>query len=90
MTDTATPTDTRTDYQLDQGDHDRFAHITVTPGQDGEAVVLEAMVTGTPITALCGKRFVPQRDPKKYPVCPPCAEKRAILLGGNGHDDDDE
>jgi len=27
---------------------------------------------GTPIMALCGKVWVPSRDPKKYPICPEC------------------
>jgi hypothetical protein len=31
-------------------------------------------VTGTPVKALCGKVWVPSRDPKKYPVCPACKE----------------
>jgi hypothetical protein len=34
----------------------------------------EAMVMGTPVVALCGKVWVPSRDPEKYPVCPECKE----------------
>ena len=34
----------------------------------------EAIVMGTPVRALCGKIWVPSRDPEKYPVCPTCKE----------------
>jgi len=29
-------------------------------------------VLGTPVVALCGKKWVPSRDPKRFPVCPDC------------------
>jgi len=29
---------------------------------------------GTPVVALCGKTWVPGRDPDKFPVCPTCKE----------------
>jgi hypothetical protein len=29
-------------------------------------------VNGTPVVALCGKVWVPSRDPKKFPICPDC------------------
>ena len=35
------------------------------------------MVTGEAITALCGKKWVPSRDPEKYPICPTCIERKA-------------
>lgn len=59
------------DVRLDTtevGDHDRFAHYAPRDK------IVEAMVTGTPIVALCGKVWVPSRDPKRYPVCPECKE----------------
>ena len=34
----------------------------------------EAMVMGTPVVALCGKVWVPSRDPERFPVCPECRE----------------
>ena len=52
----------------DEGDHDRFAHYAPRDK------IVEAMVTGTPIVALCGKVWVPSRDPNRYPVCPTCKE----------------
>ncbi len=62
-------TETRPLIDQDEGDHDRMAHI-VYPA----SAVTEAIVTGKPCTALCGKRWVPSRDPKRYPLCPTCAE----------------
>jgi hypothetical protein len=40
-------------------------------------------VTGTPIEALCGKVWVPTRDPKKYPVCPDCQRIYESLPAGD-------
>jgi hypothetical protein len=67
--------------ELDEGDHDRFTHIVLegyTP-KDGEFValnnsVVEGMVNATPVRALCGKVWVPGRDPQKYPLCSTCKE----------------
>ncbi|RAE85288.1 DUF3039 domain-containing protein, partial [Burkholderia multivorans] len=36
--------------------------------------IMESMVTGTPLIALCGKVWVPTRDPERFPVCPKCKE----------------
>jgi hypothetical protein len=46
--------------------------------------IAEAYVEGTEITALCGKKFVPSRDPENLPVCPRCKEIHDQLpMGGN-------
>jgi hypothetical protein len=50
------------------GDHERFAHYV-----DKDKIV-ESAVTGTPVIALCGKVWVPTRDPQRFPVCPECKE----------------
>ncbi|WP_326690056.1 MULTISPECIES: DUF3039 domain-containing protein [unclassified Streptomyces] len=50
------------------GDHERFAHYV-----QKDKIMASAM-EGTPVVALCGKVWVPGRDPKKYPVCPMCKE----------------
>ena len=55
----------------DGGDHDRFAHYA------RKDEVARAYVTGEAITALCGKRWVPTRDPTRYPICPTCVERKA-------------
>jgi Protein of unknown function (DUF3039) len=67
--------------QVDDDDHERFTHIVLegyTP-KDGEFVALDnsvigAMINATPVMALCGKVWVPGRDPQKYPICPTCKE----------------
>ena len=36
--------------------------------------ILESALSGEPVVALCGKIWVPGRDPEKFPVCPVCKE----------------
>lgn len=62
----------------DTGDHDRFAHYIL--GRDPKAKITKAMVEGTPIRALCGKKWVPSRDASRYPVCPDCKKIKDRLL----------
>lgn len=65
----------------DSGDHDVFAHYVEKDD------VVEAMVNGWPVVALCGKIWVPFRDPEKYPICPICEEILRDMLSdvpGNG------
>ncbi len=74
------------DPELDS-DHERMAHIVLEgymrpgegPEDDAEYVavgpsVVEGIVNGTAVRALCGKVWVPGRDPKRYPLCPTCKE----------------
>ena len=61
-----TLTEERPDTRLDDGDHERFAHFVK------KDKIVESAVTGTPVIALCGKVWVPGRDPQKFPVCPDC------------------
>ena len=63
-----TVVDERTDFRLDEGDHERFSHYVP------KNKLTEAMVMGTPVVALCGKVWVPSRNPEKFPVCPECKE----------------
>ncbi len=53
---------------LEPGDHERYAHYV------RKDKVVESAVMGTPVVALCGKVWVPNRDPEKFPVCPECKE----------------
>ncbi len=53
---------------LEDGDHERFSHFVP------KDKLMEAMVNGTPVIALCGKVWVPSRDPQKFPVCPDCKD----------------
>jgi hypothetical protein len=52
----------------------QVAHIVKPSGGDAAAKVLEARIYGSPLEALCGEVFVPQRDPTKLPLCAPCKE----------------
>lgn len=64
-------TDTLEEERLsptDEGDHERFSHYVRTEK------ITEAMVTGKSVRALCGKKWVPSRDPEKFPICPTCKE----------------
>lgn len=53
---------------LDEGDHERFAHYA------DKSKITESAVTGKAIRALCGKKWIPTRDPQNFPVCPTCKE----------------
>jgi hypothetical protein len=61
-------THTRPDLSTGDGDHERFAHYVQ------KNKIVDSAVSGTPVVALCGKVWVPTRDPKRYPVCPECKE----------------
>ena len=50
------------------------AHIVKSGGGDAAAKVVEARIYGTPLEALCGVVFVPQRDPSRLPVCAACKD----------------
>lgn len=55
----------------------KFSHI-VYP----KSVLADAIINGTPVTALCGHTWVPGRDPRKYPVCSRCQD---IFENGTPH-----
>jgi hypothetical protein len=55
-----------TEERLEDGDHERFAHYVQ------KEKILESALSGKPVIALCGKVWVPGRDPDKFPVCPDC------------------
>ncbi len=63
------------------GDHERFSHYA------DRNKVTESYITGAPVRAICGKVWVPSRDPKKYPVCPECKEIYEGLPKGESGDD---
>ncbi|MDN5727599.1 MAG: DUF3039 domain-containing protein, partial [Propionibacteriales bacterium] len=42
----------------------------------------------TPVIALCGKVWVPSRDPQRFPVCPECKEIWASMQGDGGDGND--
>jgi hypothetical protein len=57
---------------------EQAAHIVmVPPGEDDttpQAYVLRARIEGFAVTALCGYRWVPQRNPEPLPVCSACLD----------------
>jgi hypothetical protein len=54
--------------EVEPGDAERFSHYV------RKEKILESALSGSPVVALCGKVWVPGRDPKKFPVCPVCKE----------------
>jgi hypothetical protein len=74
LTTTSPDLDERTDEDVQTGTP-KVAHIVKTePGESAIAKVTEARIYGYAVEALCGERFVPQRDPKKLPMCQVCKE----------------
>ena len=61
-----TITEESVDFQ--SGDHERYAHYV------NKNKIVESAVTGNAVEALCGKVWIPSRDPQKFPVCPTCQE----------------
>ncbi|WP_051463070.1 DUF3039 domain-containing protein [Haloglycomyces albus] len=61
-------TETNPDYRFDEGDEDRFSHYVP------KDKLMQAMLDGIPVKALCGKMWVPTRDPERFPICPTCKE----------------
>lgn len=62
------------DPQLDDGDSDdRWSHYV------RKEDIMRSAVDGVPVKALCGKVWVPGRDPEKYPVCPSCKDMMNML-----------
>ena len=64
--------------ELEPGDHERFAHYV------RKEKITESALSGKPVIALCGKVWVPNRDPGRFPVCPECKEIYESLAGGPG------
>jgi hypothetical protein len=63
------PTLPDSDLRLDEGgDHDRFAHYV------RKDKIVESAIEGNAVIALCGKKWVPNRNPERFPVCPECKE----------------
>jgi len=65
--------DVTVDPTLGDGDRERFAHIV------RKAELTDAMIYGKEITALCGKKWIPTRDPEKFPVCPDCRDRLSSM-----------
>ena len=53
---------------IEDGDHERFSHYVK------KDKIVESAVMGNAVVALCGKVWIPNRSPEKFPVCPTCKE----------------
>lgn len=58
----------KTENHTTESGEPRYAHYA------DSVSVTEGYITGKPVLAVCGKLFVPSRDPKKFPICPICKE----------------
>ncbi|MCW2782950.1 MAG: hypothetical protein JWR35_3399 [Marmoricola sp.] len=74
LEDTRIVEDTRTH---EPGDHEKLSHYVP------KDKLMDAMVNGTPCVALCGKVWIPSRDPEKFPVCPECKEIWESMRAGD-------
>lgn len=64
------------ELDFEPGDHERFSHYVL------KEKIVESAVTGKAVRALCGKKWVPFRDPMKFPICPVCKEIHSGLRKG--------
>ena len=60
--------DTDLDQQLNDKNDESFAHYAES------ASVTEGYIMGTPVQAICGKIFVPSKNPERLRLCPICKE----------------
>jgi hypothetical protein len=37
--------------------------------------IMNGYINGVPVLALCGVRFIPTRDPHKFPLCQACKNR---------------
>lgn len=72
---------TDTEFAFEDGDNERFAHYV------DKTKAMEATVYGTPCVALCGKKWVPTKDPERFPVCPTCKDIYNGIPSGEGPSD---
>lgn len=54
--------------ETSDGEDKKLAHIA------DSAKIIESYVTGSEVEALCGKVFVPTRDPEGLKICKECKE----------------
>jgi hypothetical protein len=66
--------DTSVNTDTEDNNEEHFAHYAES------AEVTEGYIMGTPIIALCGKIFIPFRNPEKLRICPSCKEIMDVLF----------
>jgi hypothetical protein len=60
--------ETNLDQDTDSENNDELAHYAEA------ASVTEGYIMGTPVEALCGKIFIPSKNPERLKLCPICKE----------------
>jgi hypothetical protein len=60
--------ETDLDQDTDSENNDELAHYAEA------ASVTEGYIMGTPVQALCGKIFIPSKNPERLKLCPICKE----------------
>ena len=75
---------TSSEYRYDAGDEEKYAHYVP------KEKLMDSMVSGVPIRALCGKLWVPSRDPERFPLCPLCKEIYESMGNGGGDSGDSD
>jgi len=61
------------------------SHMIYTPDGEwpSEAWIAKARANRLEVEALCGHKFVPDRDPMSHPVCEACIEVAGIIVAQN-------
>lgn len=75
-------------YDEDDGKGDTKTHIINPPSNThlwkpemtAQDVVDLARLTGREVVALCGYRWIPRKNPDKYPVCESCMKIATHLI----------
>ena len=63
-------------WPTDAGDHDTFSHYVK------KDMLEKAIFEGKSVIALCGKVWLPTKDPMRFPVCPDCKKAWESLNEG--------
>jgi len=74
----STQVDERPDTRTDDGSGDDGPEVSHYARKEE---IADAYIFGKAIQALCGKIFVPTRDPERYPLCSICKEIAESLWG---------
>ena len=59
-------------------------HSWWVPSLNAQEIVNIARVFGEEVTALCGYRWVPKRNPENYPPCQQCFKIAEQLMAAEG------
>lgn len=62
-------------FGYEEGDHDLLAHFAELDE------VIKSYKTGMTVISLCGKQWVPSRDPDSFPKCGTCLSILRDLSG---------